>query len=137
MGAIVKEYTATGNRRSRIVRVLFDAGSKDSLVRRDIAEVLGDITSPPSHWSIKANNAQGALNAYHSVSLDIDVGGARLMHHFYAVDKLAEELIAGADLIRKWKISLDLDTNTVTVDPRAESLARRTGIMIPVPVSGE
>ena len=137
MGVVSKEYMVAGNRRSHIVRVIYNTDARDSLVRRDIAEKLGDAGPLPSHLRIKATNAHDALSAYHSVSLDIDVDGIRLMHHFYVVDNLAEELIAGADLIRKWKISLDPDTNTVTVDPRAESLVRRTGIMIPIPVSGE
>ena len=60
-----------------------------------------------------------------------------LWHWFHVVDGLAEELIIGADIIRKWKISLDPDNETVSIDPRAESLARRTGIIIPIPVAGE
>lgn len=137
MGVFSKEYMVTGNLRSHIVQVIYNTDARDSLVRRDIAEGLGDIAALPSHMLIKANNVHDALNVYHSASLDIDVDGVRLMHHFFVVDGLDEELVVGADMIRKWKISLDLDNETVSIDPRAESLVRRTGIAIPIPASGE
>lgn len=67
--------------------------------------------------------------------MEIHIDGIRIDHFFYVVDDLCEELIAGADMIRQWKISLDLDNETVTIDPRAEHLNYRTGVAIPV--SGE
>ena len=38
---------------------------------------------------------------------------------FFVADDLAEELIIGADMMQKFRISLDLDSEAVTVDPRA------------------
>ena len=41
------------------------------------------------------------------------------MFHFFVVDDLAEELIIGADMMQRFKISLDLDDESVAIDPRA------------------
>jgi hypothetical protein len=42
-----------------------------------------------------------------------------LIFNYYVVDDLAEELIIGADMMQRWKISLDLDNEAVSIDPRA------------------
>ena len=41
------------------------------------------------------------------------------MHHYYVADGLAEELVIGADLMQRFKISLDMDNGAVSIDPRA------------------
>ena len=137
MGLIIKEYTVTGNRNTDTVTVLYDTELRDSFVRNDIAEKLGDAGTlvRPTQFVIASGRGKATADRY--ISLDMDVDGTLLYHWFYVVDGLDEELVVGADMIRKWKINLDLDNETVSIDPRAESLVRRTGIAIPVPVSGE
>ena len=137
MEGIIREYVVTGNRQSSIVRALYDADSRDSVVRRDIAENLGDVSLLPSLLNVSKTNLHGPLDSWGSIHLDIDVDSVKIMHHFYVADDLAEELIIGADMIRKWRISIDSENDTVSIDPRAESLINRTGIAIAVPVSGE
>ena len=60
-----------------------------------------------------------------SISLGVDVDGTRLMHHFFVVDNLAEELIIGSDMIRRFKISLNAATGAVSMDPNALRLTMR------------
>ena len=119
MGLIIKEYTVTGNRASDTVRVLYDTGAGASFVRRDIAEPLGEFaaTAIPLHFMLA--DAQEGFAVDQVVSLIVDINGSQLMYHFYIADDLAEELIIGADMMQKWKISLDLDNEDVAIDPRA------------------
>ena len=42
------------------------------------------------------------------------------------MDDLAEELIIGADMMQTWKISLDLENEAVSIDPRILYLNMRT-----------
>ena len=119
MGLIIKEYTVTGNRGSDLVRALYDTGAGSSFVRRDIAEPLGDIVSTPRSIQFMMANAQETLTVNQVITLDIDVEGTPLVYTFYIADDLAEELIIGADMMQKFKISLDLDSENVEVDPRA------------------
>ena len=124
MGIIVKEYAVTGNRRSDTVRVLYDTGSGSSFVRRDIAEILGDsvVTASPIRFMVA--DGQEGFTANHMMSLDIDIDGNRLIHSFYVVDDLAEGIIIGADMMQKWKISLDLENEEIDINPRALYLNR-------------
>ena len=119
MGLIIKEYTVTGNRSSDTVRVLYDTGAGGSFIRRDIAEILGGIVDTPRPMRFMMADAREGFNADQVTTLDIDVDGTSLMFTFFVVDDLAEELIIGADMMQKFKISLDLDNEAVAIDPRA------------------
>ena len=119
MGLIIKEYAVSGSQRSDVVRALYDTGSGSSFVRRDIAEPLGDIVSTPRYIEFMMANAQQTFTVNQVITLDIDVDGTPLVYTFYVADDLAEELIIGADMMQKFRISLDLDSEDVEIDPRA------------------
>lgn len=119
MGLIIKEYAVSGSQRSDVVRALYDTGSGSSFVRRDIAEPLGDIVSTPRSIEFMMANAQQTFTVNQVITLDIDVDGTPLVYTFYVADDLAEELIIGADMMQKFRISLDLDSEDVEIDPRA------------------
>ena len=69
--------------------------------------------------------------AFQVIAIDVDVStrrpvcliicldGTRLQYTYYVADGLAEELIIGADMMQRWKISLDLENESVSIDPRA------------------
>ena len=119
MGLIIKEYAVTGNRRGDTVRVLYDTGAGASFVRRDIAEPLGDIVNTPSRVQFMTANAEETLTVDQVAILDVEVDGTQLGYTFYVAEDLAEELIIGADMMQKFKISLDLDSESVSIDPRS------------------
>ena len=125
MGIIVKEYNVIGTRRSDIVRVLYDTGAGASFVRRDIAEPLGDFAVTPMPLQFMLADAQVGFTVDQTIPLIVDIDRTQLMYHFYVADDLAEELIIGADMMQKWKISLDLDNEDVAIDPRALYLNMR------------
>ncbi len=119
MGVIIEEYNVAGERGSDTVRVLYDTGASASFVRRDIAEPLGDFAASPLSMQFMMADGQEAFTVDHTVNLVVDVNDARLVHSFYVADDLAEELVIGADMMQKFKITLDLEGETVSVDPRA------------------
>ena len=119
MGLIIKEYTVTGNRRGDTVRVLYDTGAGSSFVRRDIAEILGDLAVAPISMQFMMANGQETFTVENVITLAVDVDGTALVYTFYVADDLAEELIVGADMMQKFKVSLDLDSESVSIDPRA------------------
>lgn len=133
-------YTVTGNRGNDTVRVIYDTGAKSSFVRWDVAENLGDFGILPSSVQISMPDTNEKFTVDKSISLDVDVDGTRLMHHFFVVDNLDEELVIGSDMIRRFKISLDAATGTVSVDPNALRLTMRaptSSTVRPIRVSGE
>ena len=119
MGLIIKEYTVTGNRSSHTVRVLYDTGVGGSFIRRDVAEILGGIVDTPRPMRFMMADEREGFTADQVITLAVDVDGTPLVYTFYIVDDLAEELIIGADMMQKFKISLDLDNEAVAIDPRA------------------
>jgi hypothetical protein len=119
MGIIVKEYNVIGNHRSNTVRVLYDAGSGASFVRRDIAEPLGNIDASPVPIRFMMANGQETSTVEQVINLAVDVDGTPLVYMFYIAEDLAEELIIGADMMQKFKITLDMDNEAISIDPRA------------------
>jgi hypothetical protein len=119
MGIIVKDYTVTGDRSSNTVSVLYDTGAGSSFVRRDVAENLGTIVHTLRSITFAMADGRGTFTVDQDVALYIDVDGAPLLYHFFVVDDLAEELVVGADMMQRFKISLDMDDESVSIDPRA------------------
>ena len=119
MGMIYKDYTITGGRGSGTVRVLYDTGAGASFVRRDIAEELGNPVRSLRPTTFTMADGLVTFTVDQNVELYIDVDGHSLMHHFFVADGLAEELVVGADMMQRFKISLDMANEVVSVDPRA------------------
>ena len=119
MGIIIKEYTVTGPRASDTVRSLYDTGAGASFVRRDIAEILGDTLMTATPIRFMFADASEGFTVDQIIHLDVAVDGTTLNHAFYVADDLAEELVIGADMMQKFKITLDMDNEAVSIDPRA------------------
>ena len=118
MALIIKEHTVTGTRRNDTVRTLYDTGAGVSCVRRDIAEILGESHTRPTPMRFLTFDGQEGASASQTIDLDIDIDGTILRHTFYVMDDLAEEIIIGADMMQTWKISLDMENEAVSIDPR-------------------
>ena len=119
MGVIIEEYTVTGNRGTDIVRVLYDTGASASFVRRDIAEPLGDFAASPISMEFMMADGEGTFTVDRTINLAVDVDNARLVHSFYVAEELAEELVIGADMMQKYRITLDMEGEAISIDPRA------------------
>ena len=119
MGLIIKEHTVTGPRGSDTVRVLYDTGASSSFVRQDIAEILGDTLTTTNPVRLMLADAEQVLAVDQIIHLDIDIGGTTLKYTFYVSDDLAEELVIGADMMQIFKISLNMEEEEVSIDPRA------------------
>ena len=119
MGIIVKDYKATGSRDTDTVRVLYDTGAGSSFVRRDIAEPLGEFAASPVSMTFMMANGQETFTVEQVITLAVDVEGTPLVYTFFIADDLAEELIIGADMMQKFKISLNMEEEEVSIDPRA------------------
>ena len=124
MGLIIKEQTVKGTRRSDTARILYDSGASSSFIRRDIADIVGDTSSTVSPLQFMMADGQ-VISADQTINLEIEMDGITVEYRFLVLDDLPEEIIIGADLMQKWKISLDLENETVDIDPRALYLNSR------------
>lgn len=119
MGMIIKEYTVTGPRGSDTVRSLYDTGAGASFVRQDIAKILGETLTTATPIQFMLADAREGFTVNQIIHLDLDVEGTTLNHAFYVADDLAEELVIGADMMQRFRITLDMDNEVVSIDPRA------------------
>ena len=119
MGLIYKSYEISGERSTATVNALFDTGAGASFLRQDIAESIGTpaALSQPQRFTLADGTV--ALTVDQTINLDFAIGDAPIFYTFLVVPNLAEETIIGADMMQRWKISLDLDQESVAVDPRA------------------
>ena len=119
MGMIYKEYNVTGARGSDTVQVLYDTRSSSSFIRRDTAGKLGNVVRTLRPTTFTMADGQVTLTVDQDVELYIDVDEEALRYHFFVTDDLAEELVIGADMMQRFKITLDMDNEAVSIDPRA------------------
>ena len=119
MGLIYKEVVLRGDKGEGEFQALWDNGSSESFIRRDLAERVGTILrlDAPREFEMRKGN----LSVSESTGvLSVEVEGFNLFWHFLVVPNLSEELIIGADFLQRWKIKLD--PKRIIIDPKALKL---------------
>lgn len=121
MGLIYKDVSLKGDKGEGKFRTLWDNGSSESFVRRDLAEKVGTILKLSALREFE--RGKGTLLVAQSTGiLDVEVEGYNLFWHFLVVSDLSEELIIGADFLQRWKIKLDSQNERIIIDPKALKL---------------
>lgn len=121
MGLIFKEVVLRGDKGERKFQALWDNGSSESFIRKNLAEKVGTVLnlSAPREFEM----GKGVLLVEESTGImDVKVEGYNLFWHFLVVPELSEELIIGADFLQRWKIKLDPENERIIVDPKALKL---------------
>ena len=121
MGLVYQEVSLSGDKGKRKVYALWDNGSSESFIRRDLAEKVETISKlrTPKEFEM----GKGLLSVTESTPiLDVEVDGYNLFWHFLVVPDLSEELIIGADFLQRWKIKLDPENERIIIDPKALKL---------------
>ena len=121
MGLIYKEVVLRGDKGEGKFRALWDNGSSESFIRKDLAEKVGTISrlSAPRKFEM----GKGDLLVGESTGIvDVEVEGYNLFWHFLVVPDLSEELIIGADFLQRWEIKLDPESERIIIDPKALKL---------------
>jgi len=119
MGLIYKEVVLRGDKGEGKFQALWDNGSSESFIRRDLAEGVGTILrlDAPREFEM----GKGSLSVSESTGvLSVEVEGFNLFWHFLVVPNLSEELIIGADFLQRWEIKLDPEM--IIIDPKALKL---------------
>jgi hypothetical protein len=114
------EFQLTDKREKRFY-ALWDNGSSESFIRRDLAKEVATISKlrAPKKFEM----GKGTLVVKESTPIvDIEVEGYNLFWHFLAFPDLSEELIIGADFRQRWKIKFDPENESIIIDPKALKL---------------
>jgi len=101
---------------------LFDTGSTYSCIRQDLSEKLGlmDMLPEPMYFGTASENQY--LKVENGMRLNFEVNDVMLSDEFMVVPRLSEEAIIGVTTMQKWRIKLDLEHDTVIVDPKVAKL---------------
>jgi hypothetical protein len=120
------EVTIIGTKGRARCRALFDSGASYSIVRRDIAERIGNIgpLPVPEDWVFETARPGDYVQAAGILHLDFrfDDSRAHFSDEFVVFDELSEELIVGATTMQKWQIRLDFVKESVEYRTTAQRL---------------
>ena len=121
MGLIYKNVILKGDKGERRFYALWDNGSSESFIRRDLAEKVATISKlrTPKEFEM----GKGTLVVKESTPIvDVEVEGYNLFWHFLVFPDLSEELVIGADFLQRWKIKLDPENENIIINPKALKL---------------
>jgi hypothetical protein len=107
-----------GSKGEKKVEALFDSGSSDSLIKPEIALLLGNLEKLPDPISFETADEGAFMTVTDVVGLDFYIDGLRLRDEFLVVDNLSEDAIIGASTMQKFKMKLNFEDDRVIVDPR-------------------
>lgn len=126
MGLIVKPVEIVGNKGRAKVRALFDTGASSSFLRKDIAERVATFGPLPNPRKFLLGDGKNAILAQEFAAVDIIIKGVTVFFPLWVVEQIGEEIIIGADMLQRWKIRLDPETEDVFIDPKVTELKLMT-----------
>ena len=101
---------------------LYDSGANLSYIHPDHLPGL----ETPTHLGrtrMVGTAAEGHyIEVTHAVRLDFYMGDILLSDEFLVIPGLSEDSIIGAATMQKWRIKLDFEHDTATVDPKVAKM---------------
>jgi hypothetical protein len=122
MGLIKPHLKIAGDKGKDEVEALFDNGASASFVRWDIGEKIATIMKTPQPYTFKLGDGKNKLTVNYCTILSIDLKGNSAYHQVFVSKKLPRGLIIGADMMQRWKITLNLENEDFEVDKEAFEL---------------
>jgi hypothetical protein len=112
-----KDILLLGSKGTARRRALFDSGASYSVIRRDLAESLEEITRipDPENYVFETARPGDTVQALYRVGLEFrfDDSEARFSDEFIVFDECSEEVIIGAKTMQAWSIKLDFDREEI------------------------
>lgn len=116
MGEIIKDLPVRGNQGEATVRACFDSGSPNCFIRRDISERIAVPMTMPTPWLFRLVDGEGTVEVREGVYLNVTIKGVTVFWPFLVVDRLGDEMLIGVDMMQRWKIKLNFETDDVEID---------------------
>jgi hypothetical protein len=122
MSLIKSSLLFRGTKADKYLYGLFDSGANLSAIRKDIAEKIDQLIPLPQPNRLATANVNDKVLVEHKFVCDFFLNDVQLSDEFLVVDDLSEEVIIGAATMQKWRIKLDFEHDTVTVDSKVAKL---------------
>lgn len=113
LAAMTAQLTAIGDKGSAEVSVLFDTGSGQSFIRRNVAERIATIVKLPKPISFRLADGATALTVSEVAILTIDAGGQSITDNFLILDDSINDIILGESTMRRFALKIDMERGQV------------------------
>jgi len=111
-----------GKKNDRYLYGLFDSGTRLSAIRRDLAEQIDVLILQREPIRVTTANLNDNMEVNYKFVCQFFLNDVQLSDEFLVVDDLSEEVIIGAATMQKWRIKLDFEHDTVSVDSKVAEL---------------
>ena len=101
---------------------LFDSGSSLSLINPDLIKTTAIPVPLNPYRKITTKTKGYFIEVKSCVVLQFFVNDIMLSDEFFVIPHLSEEAILGASTMRKWRIKLDFENESVQVNPNSALL---------------
>ena len=106
-----------GSHGEKILYALFDSGATYSCINYEMVEELEQLTPLHTPMGMVTASASTFMEIKHRVTLDFYHEDIRLSDEFYVIPDLSEQAIIWASTMQKWRIKLDIEHDSVFIDP--------------------
>ena len=122
MSVLYHRIKLSGSKDEFETEALFDGGATYSVIRKDIAEKLGNLEKIRTPLKFRAAKEGAELTATEKVVLDFYIDNTRFSDEFIVIENLDEEVIIGAKTMQSWRFKLDYENERVLFDPKVTKL---------------
>jgi len=122
MSVLYQRIKLSGSKDEFETEALFDGGATYSVIRKDIAEKLGNLEKIRTPLKFRTAKEGAELTATEKVVLDFYIDSTRFSDEFIVIENLDEEVIIGASTMQKWRFKLDYENERVLFDPKVTKL---------------
>jgi hypothetical protein len=111
-----------GTKNDKYLYGLFDSGANLSAIRKDLAEQIDILIPLREPIKLATANSNDFMQVDNKFVCEFYLNDVRLSDEFLVVEDLSEEVIIGASTMQKWKMKLDFEHDTVSVDSKVAKL---------------
>ena len=111
-----------GSKGEKHLYTLFDSGANLSCIHPDLVTGIETPVALGSLRKLSTASEGHFIEIKERVTLDFYIDDVLLSDEFLLVPGLSEEAIIGAATLQKWRIKMDFEHDTVTVDPKVAKL---------------
>ena len=111
-----------GSKSSKNLYVLFDSGATYSCINDGKANELENFTTLHTPMRLATSSEHVFMEITQRVTLDFYKEDIRLSDEFLVVPNLSEDVAIGATTMKKWRIKLDFEHDSIIIDPKVAKL---------------
>ncbi len=122
MGIIRIPMRFEGSKGEKILYTLFDSGATFSCMKDDVAEQIETPSKLRTPLEVATASQGHFIKISEAMRADFYFDDIRLSDEFMVVPDLSEDAIIGVNTMQKWRIKLDVEHDTVVIDPKVAKL---------------